>query len=145
MLYKGVAFIDNPRVFYIGMQDQWYTFNMFDAQAWWVRDVMIGRIAIPDRDTMQADIDARIKAEGELTDDYARIDYQGAYTIPGKYSIVKVAALDFSTVASIKTYIDADQNPLSIKKDLELWSTHGFEESLVQIIDCKEELNKAIK
>jgi hypothetical protein len=72
-------------------------------------------------------------------------DYQGAYTIPGKYSIVKVAALDFSTVASIKTYIDADQNPLSIKKDLELWSTHGFEESLVQIIDCKEELNKAIK
>jgi trimethylamine monooxygenase len=29
---------------------------------------------------MQADIDARIQAEKELMDDYARIDYQGAYT-----------------------------------------------------------------
>lgn len=80
MLYKGVAFIDNPKVLYLGMQDQWYTFNMFDAQAWWARDVIMGLIAIPDRKTMQADIDARIKAETELTDDYARIDYQGAYT-----------------------------------------------------------------
>ena len=34
-LYKGVAFVHNPALFYIGMQDQWYTFNMFDAQAWW--------------------------------------------------------------------------------------------------------------
>ena len=80
MLYKGVAFIDNPKIFYLGMQDQWYTFNMFDAQAWWARDVMMGRIEIPDRATMQADIDARIAAEGELADDYACIDYQGAYT-----------------------------------------------------------------
>ena len=80
MLYKGVAFIDNPKIFYLGMQDQWYTFNMFDAQAWWARDVMMGRIEIPGREEMQADIDARIAAEGELADDYACIDYQGAYT-----------------------------------------------------------------
>ena len=80
MLYKGVAFIDNPNIFYLGMQDQWYTFNMFDAQAWWARDVMMGRIDIPDRAAMQADIDARMAAEAELADDYACIDYQGAYT-----------------------------------------------------------------
>ncbi|MEO1494441.1 MAG: NAD(P)/FAD-dependent oxidoreductase [Pseudomonadota bacterium] len=80
MLYKGVAFIDNPNVFYLGMQDQWYTFNMFDAQAWWARDVMMGRIAIPGRDEMQADIDARMAAEAALEDDYACIDFQGAYT-----------------------------------------------------------------
>ncbi|MEM7686132.1 MAG: NAD(P)/FAD-dependent oxidoreductase [Pseudomonadota bacterium] len=79
-LYKGVAFIENPKIFYLGMQDQWYTFNMFDAQAWWARDVMMGRIDIPSRAEMQADIDARIAAEGELADDYACIDYQGAYT-----------------------------------------------------------------
>ena len=79
-LYKGVAYIHNPKLFYLGMQDQWYTFNMFDAQAWWARDVMMGKIGIPDRAAMQADIDARIKAEGELADDYACIDYQGAYT-----------------------------------------------------------------
>ncbi|MEM7669679.1 MAG: NAD(P)/FAD-dependent oxidoreductase, partial [Pseudomonadota bacterium] len=51
-LYKGVAFVNNPDLFYLGMQDQWYTFNMFDAQAWWVRDAIMGRIDIPaDRDT----------------------------------------------------------------------------------------------
>ena len=33
-LYKGVAYVADPDVFYLGMQDQWYTFNMFDAQAW---------------------------------------------------------------------------------------------------------------
>ena len=58
-LYKGVAYIKNPNVFYIGMQDQWFTFNMFDAQAWWARDVMMGRISVPDTDAMQADIDER--------------------------------------------------------------------------------------
>ena len=35
-LYKGVVWVDNPKLFYLGMQDQWYTFNMFDAQAWYV-------------------------------------------------------------------------------------------------------------
>ena len=34
-------------MFYIGMQDQYYTFNMFDAQAWWVRDVILGKISLP--------------------------------------------------------------------------------------------------
>lgn len=34
-LYKGCIFQRNPRMFYLGMHDQWYTFNMFDAQAWW--------------------------------------------------------------------------------------------------------------
>ncbi len=32
-LYKGVVYNPNPNMFYLGMQDQWYTFNMFDAQA----------------------------------------------------------------------------------------------------------------
>ena len=48
-LYKGVVWNHNPDVFYLGMQDQWYTFNMFDAQAWWVRDAIMGKIDIPDR------------------------------------------------------------------------------------------------
>lgn len=72
-------------------------------------------------------------------------DYEDAYTIPGKNSIVKINATDFSTVASIRTYIDSDQNPLSIKKDLDLWASYGLGESLLQIINCKEEMNEAIK
>jgi len=69
-------------------------------------------------------------------------DYEGDYSIPGKKSIIKIDAMDFSTVESIRTYIDSDQNPLSIKKDLELWRSHGLEESLLEIIKCKEEIEQ---
>ena len=79
-LYKGVAWVDNPNLFYLGMQDQWFTFNMFDAQAWWVRDVIMDRIEIPDAATRRADVDARKAAEAALEDDYGCIWYQGDYT-----------------------------------------------------------------
>ena len=46
-IYKGVVWEKNPALFYIGMQDQFYTFNMFDAQAWYARDVILGRIKLP--------------------------------------------------------------------------------------------------
>ncbi len=78
-LYKGVVWVNNPDFFYLGMQDQWYTFNMFDAQAWYVRDIIMGRIDVPDRKAMIADIEARIAAEDALEDDYACISYQGNY------------------------------------------------------------------
>ncbi len=46
-LYKGVVWEKNPKLMYLGMQDQFYTFNMFDAQAWYARDVILGRIELP--------------------------------------------------------------------------------------------------
>jgi len=79
-LYKGVVYTGNPDLFYLGMQDQWFTFNMFDAQAWWVRDVILGLIDLPDLATMKADPKSREAAEDALPDDYACIAYQGAYT-----------------------------------------------------------------
>ncbi len=78
-LYKGVVWVNNPDFFYLGMQDQWYTFNMFDAQAWYVRDLIMGRIDVPDRAAMIADVEARVAAEDALEDDYACISYQGNY------------------------------------------------------------------
>jgi trimethylamine monooxygenase len=78
-LYKGVAYVSNPDLFYIGMQDQWFTFNMFDAQAWWARDVIMGRISVPDQAARQADIDDRIAREAAGEDDYDAIWYQGDY------------------------------------------------------------------
>ena len=78
-LYKGVAYVDNPNLFYLGMQDQWFTFNMFDAQAWYVRDIIMGRISLPDTDTMRADVADRIAREDAGQDDYDAIWYQGDY------------------------------------------------------------------
>jgi trimethylamine monooxygenase len=80
-LYNGVVWQHNPNLFYLGMQDQWYTFNMFDAQAWYVRDVILQRVELPDQAAMQADIDAWRQTEDSLADDYAAIAFQGRYTM----------------------------------------------------------------
>lgn len=78
-LYKGVVWTKNPKLFYLGMQDQWFTFNMFDAQAWWVRDQIMGKIALPSQAEMEADPKRREAEEDAIEDDYGAIRYQGAY------------------------------------------------------------------
>ncbi|OQM76209.1 NAD(P)-binding domain-containing protein [Manganibacter manganicus] len=79
-LYKGVAYVHNPALFYIGMQDQWFTFNMFDAQAWWARDVILGRIQVPeDKKVLLADVEDRVAREDAGEDDHDAIEYQGSY------------------------------------------------------------------
>ncbi len=78
-LYKGVVWNKNPDMFYLGMQDQWFTFNMFDAQAWYVRDLIMGRIALPDQATREQDVVDRVAREDAGKDDYDAIRYQGDY------------------------------------------------------------------
>ncbi len=78
-LYKGVVWEQNPRLFYIGMQDQFYTFNMFDAQAWFVRDVILGRIKVPKPDAMKKDSKAWRKREEKLENAEQMIWFQGDY------------------------------------------------------------------
>lgn len=80
MLYRGVVFQPENRVMYLGMQDQWYTFNMFDAQAWYARDVILGRIELPGADEQARWIAEQQAAEDAIEDDYQAIDFQGAYT-----------------------------------------------------------------
>lgn len=76
-LYKGVVWEDHPRLFYLGMQDQFYTFNMFDAQAWFARDVMMGRIKLPPLDGMRADSQKWREREERLETDEDMINFQG--------------------------------------------------------------------
>lgn len=79
-LYKGVAYVHNPALFYIGMQDQWFTFNMFDAQAWWTRDAILGRIKLPaTKQEMVADVQDRVAREDAGENDHDAIEYQGNY------------------------------------------------------------------
>jgi trimethylamine monooxygenase len=80
-LYKTVVWQHNPKLLYLGMQDQWYTFNMFDAQAWYARDVIMGRIELPSQAEMNEDIEKLRADEDALEDDYACIAFQGAYTM----------------------------------------------------------------
>ncbi len=79
-LYKGVAWVHNPKLFFLGMQDQWFTFNMFDAQGWWVRDVILGRIAVPgDKAVLVRDVVERVAREDAGKDAHDAIHYQGDY------------------------------------------------------------------
>ena len=78
-LYKGVVFNDNERMIFLGMQDQYYTFNMFDAQAWFARDYMLKRISLPAKAEREADIKLWMDrlALTENGDDH--VDFQTAY------------------------------------------------------------------
>ena len=78
-LYQGVIFEDNPKVSYLGMQDQYYTFNMFDVQAWYVRDVIMGRIQLPSKEEMQAHSAKWLEREGTLENYEHEIWFQGDY------------------------------------------------------------------
>ncbi len=79
-LYRGVAWEDNPKFFYIGMQDQWYSFNMFDAQAWYVRDIIMGRIPLPaTKEEMTADSMEWRERELKLETAEEMYTYQGDY------------------------------------------------------------------
>lgn len=78
-LYKGVFFESNPRLIYLGMQDQYYTFNMFDAQAWCARDYILGRLDLPDPAEMAADIEHWREREGALSTPFEEVDFQAAY------------------------------------------------------------------
>ncbi|WP_405401846.1 NAD(P)-binding domain-containing protein [Paracoccus sp. Ld10] len=79
-LYKGVVWVHNPRLFYLGMQDQWFTFNMFDAQAWYVRDIMLGRIDVPtDKQALLDDVQEREQREVADSSTRYAVLYQGDY------------------------------------------------------------------
>ncbi|MGE0217050.1 NAD(P)-binding domain-containing protein [Mycolicibacterium sp.] len=78
-LYKGVVWPANPKLLYLGMQDQYYTFNMFDAQAFYARDVILGRVQLPDTEIMAADIDRWLTKLAGVSGCMAQIDFQTDY------------------------------------------------------------------
>ena len=78
-LYKGIFWESNPKLMYLGMQDQFYTFSMFDAQAWYARDVILGRIALPPREEMAKDIAGWVAREETLKNPTQMIDFQTDY------------------------------------------------------------------
>ncbi len=78
-LYKGVFWEDNPKLMYLGMQDQFYTFSMFDAQAWYARDYVLGRIKLPSKQAMEKKTAAWVAREEKLANPTEQIDFQTDY------------------------------------------------------------------
>lgn len=97
-LYRGIVWDKNPRLMYIGMQDQWYTFNMFDAQAWWARDVILGKIdGAPGKEAMAAEFEKMREREGKLDGDAENYGFQGDY-IKGLVSETDYPAFNIDAV-----------------------------------------------
>ncbi|MCS5478922.1 NAD(P)/FAD-dependent oxidoreductase [Corynebacterium sp. YIM 101645] len=78
-LYRGVVWEKNNQMFYLGAQDQWFTFNMFDAQAWYVRDVILGERELPSKEEQRKSIDAWLERFDKLDSMEDQVDFQGAY------------------------------------------------------------------
>ena len=102
-LYKGVVFEANPKLIYLGAQDQFYTFNMFDAQAWYARDVILGRIALPSADDMAKHSRLWRDREEALADVEAQIWFQGDYV---KELIGDTDYPDFDVDAVSRTFME---------------------------------------
>ncbi len=79
-LFKGIIWQDNHQLIYLGMQDQFHTFNMFDCQAWYARDVIMGKIKLPSDAEIEADIKKWVAEEESLEDPIQMIDFQTEYT-----------------------------------------------------------------
>ena len=109
-LYKGVVWEQNPKLLYLGMQDQWYTFNMFDAQAWYARDLILGRIELPSLEEMQSHTQEWHERETAQDDAKYAIDFQGEYT---QMLIDETDYPDFDIKGVNRTFMDWKHN----KKD----------------------------
>jgi trimethylamine monooxygenase len=70
VLWKGTVFPQNPRLMYLGMPDQYYTFSAFYAQSKFVLAMIEGRVAIPSEKDMLADTAAWQKREEEVGSDH---------------------------------------------------------------------------
>lgn len=78
-LYKGIFLKNHPKLMYLGMQNQWLSFAMFDPQAWLARDFCLGKFVVPNLPTMEKDIAAWVGREQKLEDAPAMIRFQIDY------------------------------------------------------------------
>lgn len=78
-LYKGIFWEANPKLMYLGMQDQFYTFSMFDLQAWYARDYVLGRIKLPSKAKMEKETAGWVAREEKLKNPTEQIDFQTDY------------------------------------------------------------------
>ncbi|CAF3109661.1 unnamed protein product [Rotaria socialis] len=65
-LYKGIIWSKQPNLAYLGMQSLVFQFTMFDVQASFVRDVILGQIKLPDLESREQNIAEWIDLEKTL-------------------------------------------------------------------------------
>ena len=61
------------------MQDQYFTYTMFDVQAWYARDVILQKIKLPSKEEREKDIKKWFDRGSSLNDCYEDIAFQRDY------------------------------------------------------------------
>ncbi|XP_060586115.1 trimethylamine monooxygenase-like [Ruditapes philippinarum] len=80
-LYKGVLWVNggDNKLFYVGVQNQYFSFTMFDVQAVWVFMYINGKIKKKSRGEMQKDIQKWVQRLPKLDTCDKAIDFQTEY------------------------------------------------------------------
>lgn len=78
-IYKGIFFNNLPQLMFLGMQDQYYTFNMFDAQAWVARDFMMGKYILPTKKNRIKDMNFWLAKYGSTETASDHVAFQSEY------------------------------------------------------------------
>lgn len=78
-LYKQCVSMKNKNLFFIGMQDLFYTYTLFQAQAYLVRDIISGKFVVPDKEAQEKDWDADNAEFSKCKDAFDQISFQTKY------------------------------------------------------------------
>ena len=115
-MYKGVISDVNAQLLFLGMQDQYYTFNMFDAQAWFARDYILGRIDLPSKQDIQNDIQKWIDYEKQSISADDHVDFQTDY-LKDLIHLTDYPMFDLDKVANMfKSWLkDKEENILTYR------------------------------
>ena len=125
---------------YIGMQDQWLTLNMFDAQAWYARDAIVGRIEIPAE--RKAGIDEMSKKEDELPmENEAKIRFQMDYTAD-LVEATNYPSWDYEL--TVKTFIDGKHEDIFGYRDKSHTSAFTGDEAPKPTVPWKDNMDDSI-
>ena len=98
------------------MQDQYYTFNMFDAQAWFARDIMQGKIKLPNEEQRNDDIKLWMERSAANKNHDDEVDFQTDY-VKDLIAATNYPSFDLDAVAVLfKQWLkDKDENILEYR------------------------------
>jgi len=82
-LYKGIVWQNggNNKLLYVGVQDQYYTYTMFDVCGLWAVKYVQQEISLPDKTTMDKNWRAWVDRNKQLADCYQEIKFQTDYVM----------------------------------------------------------------
>lgn len=115
-LYKGVVYEGNDKVMYLGMQDQHFTFPMFDAQSWFARDYILGRVDATTLDERKKDMAIWYERSQNLKNVFDEIEFQQDY-ITDLYQFTDYPRLHLDGIVEMikKWRQDKDENILTYR------------------------------